>query len=117
VNPTSASGGLDTFESVITFGSWPPVNALPSVDVQSYSGRAARQEMSSDQEGGARRCSLIVRRLQGLLSSNPGDALRAPSGIWLQPVLRVPSNGRPVGRSRRLSRDRKTSLFLAKSRD
>src|SRR5215469_10765433 len=38
------------------------------------------------------RCSLIVRRLQGLLSSNPGDALRAPSGIWRQPVLRVPSS-------------------------
>jgi hypothetical protein len=41
------------------------------------------------------RCSLIVRRLQGLLSSNPGDALRAPSGIWPQPVLRVPSNRTP----------------------
>jgi hypothetical protein len=37
------------------------------------------------------RCSLIVRRLQGLLASNPGDALRAPSGIWRQPILRVPS--------------------------
>jgi hypothetical protein len=28
----------------------------------------------------------------GSLSSKPGDALRAPSGIWPQPVLRVPSN-------------------------
>jgi hypothetical protein len=32
-----------------------------------------------------------VRRLRGLLSSNPGDALRAPSGIWRQPGLRAPS--------------------------
>ena len=39
--------------------------------------------------------TLIVRRLQGLLSSNPGDALRAPSGSWPQPVLRVPSNRAP----------------------
>ncbi|MGD0244306.1 MAG: MBL fold metallo-hydrolase [Streptosporangiaceae bacterium] len=40
------------------------------------------------------RCSLIVRRLRGLLASNPGDALRAPSGIWHQPILRVPSGVR-----------------------
>jgi hypothetical protein len=42
------------------------------------------------QEGGSR-CSLIVRRFQGLLSSKPGDALRAPSGIWRQPILRASS--------------------------
>ena len=52
------------------------VNALPLVCVQSYSGRAARQEMSSESGRRCPRCSLIVRRLQGLLSSNPGDALR-----------------------------------------
>jgi hypothetical protein len=29
------------------------------------------------------------RRLQGLLSSKPGDALRVPSGTWRQPILRA----------------------------
>jgi hypothetical protein len=43
------------------------------------------------QERRCSRCSLIVRRLLGLLSSNPGDALRAPSGTWRQPILSAPS--------------------------
>ena len=38
---------------------------------------------------------IVVRRLQGLLPSNPGDAVGAPSGIWSQPVLGVPSNQAP----------------------
>ena len=59
--------------------------------MQPYSGDAARQEKSSASGRRCPRCSLIVRRLQGLLSSKPGDALRAPSGTWPQPVLRVPS--------------------------
>jgi len=51
-------------------------NALLPAGLQSYSGRAARQEMSSASGRRCPRCSLIVRRLQGLPSSNPGDALR-----------------------------------------
>jgi hypothetical protein len=50
---------------------------------------APRQDMSSVSGRRCSRCSLIVRRLQGLLSSKPGDALRAPSGIWPQPILRA----------------------------
>jgi hypothetical protein len=53
---------------------------------------APRQEMSSGSGRRYSRCSLIVRRLQGLLASNPGDALRAPSGTWRQPFLRAPSS-------------------------
>ena len=52
---------------------------------------APRQDMSSVSGRRCSRCSLIVRRFQGLLSSKPGDALRAPSGIWRQPILRAPS--------------------------
>jgi hypothetical protein len=52
---------------------------------------APRQDMSPVSGRRCSRCSLIVRRLQGLLSSKPGDALRAPSGIWHQPILRAPS--------------------------
>src|SRR5580704_17058592 len=44
---------------------------------------APRQGTSSVSGRRCSRCSLIVRRLQGLLSSEPGDELRAPSGIWL----------------------------------
>jgi len=50
---------------------------------------APRQDMSSVSGRRCSRCSIIVRRLQGLLSSKPGDALRAPSGIWPQPILRA----------------------------
>jgi hypothetical protein len=50
---------------------------------------APRQDMSSVSGRRCSRCSLIVRRLRGLLYSKPGDALRAPSGIWPQPILRA----------------------------
>jgi hypothetical protein len=56
---------------------WSPTVGAPRQDMSSVSGRRCS------------RCSLIVRRLQGLLASNPGDVLRAPSGIWRQPILRV----------------------------
>src|ERR1700746_3402678 len=45
---------------------------------------APRQGTSSVSGRRYSRCSLIVRRLQGLLSSEPGDELRAASGIWLR---------------------------------
>src|SRR5580700_2099427 len=44
---------------------------------------APRQGTSSVSGRRCSRCSLIVRRLQGLLCSEPGDELRAPSGIRL----------------------------------
>src|SRR5215469_13427599 len=44
---------------------------------------APRQGTSSVSGRRCSRCSLIVRRLQGLLFSKPGDELRAPSGSWL----------------------------------
>jgi hypothetical protein len=67
---------------------------------------APRQGTSSVSGRRSSRCSLIVRRLQGLLSSEPGDELRAPSGIWLSrdpegAFYHPPAGNIRAGRSRR----------------